>query len=165
MPLLKDGTQAEDQWVKVTDDDALPEGPAIVSLERWQEERDQLTGRNVAVGLLLRAGQSPELVKDDLDRFDVIALDFPKFADGRAFSYARLLRERLGFKGEIRAVGQVLRDQFRHMHRCGFTALEVRSDADADAWAKTIKTFSYAYQPAIEGPEQITELRHRRSAA
>jgi len=124
--LLKDGKAVSDAWVHVADGDAVPEtGPVIVTLARWQAEHNTLAGRKDGLGIRLESGQSPDLIKDDLDRFAVVALAFPKFGDGRAYSHARLLKDRLGFKGEVRAVGDVLRDQYRAMHRCGFDVLEI----------------------------------------
>ena len=104
MPLIKDGRVVEDTWLRL-EDDAEPEpGTAvIVSLERWQAERETLAGRNAPLGLWLKSDQSPAGVAEDLGHFDLVALEFPKFNDGRAFSYGRLLRERYGFTGEAAA--------------------------------------------------------------
>ena len=116
MPLLRKGQIVDDPWVIVADGEPLPaDKPALISLERWNAERDSLTGRNLPLGVKLKSDQSPEAIRTDLDRFKLVALDFPHFKDGRAYSYARLLRERMGYTGEIRAVGNVLRDQFLFM--------------------------------------------------
>ena len=96
MPLLKDGRMVDDPWVAVADDGAPPVAEqVIVTLERWRESRDRLLQRNGRLGIRLRSDQSPALIADDLAHFDLVALEFPVFRDGRAFSYARLLRERL----------------------------------------------------------------------
>ena len=124
MPLLKDGAIVTDAW-SVLEDDSAPEGDVIVTLERWQQDRESLRAHNGRLGLRLKSDQSPAEVADDLDRFERIALEFPRFGDGRADSYARLLRERYGFAGELRAVGNVLRDQLFFMVRCGFDAFEI----------------------------------------
>ncbi|MBX3507944.1 MAG: DUF934 domain-containing protein, partial [Parvibaculum sp.] len=108
MQLIKNGSFIEDQFVTVGDDEALPEGAAIVSLERWQAERETLRARNAPVGVRLKSGQEPSVIAQDLDKLAVVALEFPAYRNGRAYSYARLLRERYGFKGEVRAVGNVL---------------------------------------------------------
>ena len=106
MPLIKGDRIVDDPWIAVDDEDELPEGaPAIVSLARWRAERDTLAGRNAPLGIRLRADQPPGEIAADLDRFQVIALEFPSFGDGRAYSYARLLRGRHGYRGELRAVG------------------------------------------------------------
>ncbi len=108
MPLIRDDRIADDPWIAVDDDGVLPEGaPAIVSLARWRAERDTLAGRNAPLGIRLRADQAPGAIAAELDRFQLIALEFPSFGDGRAYSYARLLRERHGYRGELRAVARL----------------------------------------------------------
>ena len=166
MPLLRDGALVDDPWVTVDDGTQLPmDGPAIVSLERWQTHRDELLGRNAPLGIRLKSDQPPALIADDLDRFAVVALEFPVFRDGWAYSYARLLRERYGYRGEVRAVGEVLRDQFLFMLRCGFDALEVRDEKAADQWREAVSEISVVYQPAADSQTPVWALRHRRSAA
>ena len=108
MPLIKDGLLIEDSWTAVADDEPLgPDVDPIVSLERWQAEREDLLRRGGPLGLRLRSDQSPERIADDLRHFDLIALEFPKFTDGRAYSYARLLRDRCGFEGELRREAEI----------------------------------------------------------
>lgn len=165
MPLIKDGVLVEDQWQSLGDEDDLPEGPVVVSLNRWQTEREALEARNTPIGLRLQSDQTPALVADDLERFSVIALEFPKFNDGRAYSYARLLRERYGFKGELRAVGNVLRDQFLLMQRCGFDAFEVASEAAAAEWQRAISEISVTYQPGADARRPALALRSKQPAA
>lgn len=166
MPLLKHGTVTDDPWVHVADGEDLPAGlPAIVSLDRWQAERDVLIARMGALGIRLESHQPPSLIRDDLDRFALVALNFPKFADGRAYSHARLLKERYDFAGEVRATGDVLRDQYRFLHRCGFDALEVSDAEAAVAWKEALGEFRHDYQPAARGAEPILRRRHRRQAA
>ena len=127
--LIKSGAYAQDAFAPVADDAALPEGAVLVSLARFQKERDALLARNTP---RRRAAASParipELLGDDVHHFSLIALEFPKFRDGRAFSWARMLRTRLGFTGEIRAVGDFLYDQINYQHRVGFDAWEVPDD-------------------------------------
>ena len=146
MPLIRDGALVEDRWTRVADDGAMPDGPAIVSLARWQAEREALIGRNGALGLLLASSEAPEAVAGDLERFALICLDFPKFQDGRAFSAARKLRQRFGFKGELRAVGNVLRDQFLFMVRCGFDSFEVTERHGLDVWQRAATAVTLTYQ-------------------
>ena len=166
MPLIKDGRVVEDTWLRL-EDDAQPEpGTAvIVSLERWQAERETLAGRNAPLGLWLKSDQSPAGVAEDLGHFDLVALEFPKFNDGRAFSYGRLLRERYGFTGEVRAVGEVLQDQLLFMHRCGFDAFAVAADDALDRWAAAVGEISVWYQPTADGRPFALSLRERRQAA
>ena len=110
MPLIKGDRIVDDPWIAVDDEEGLPEGaPAIVGLARWRAERDTLAGRNAPLGIRLRADQPPGEIAADLDRFQVIAPEFPSFGDGRAYPYARLLRARPGHRGARRAVGQLLR--------------------------------------------------------
>lgn len=165
MPLIKEGVLAEDSWQSLADEDELVEGPIVVSLERWESERESLLARNTPIGVRLKSDQTPALVADDLDRFSVVALEFPKFNDGRAYSYARLLRDRYGFKGEVRAVGNVLRDQFLLMQRCGFDAFEVANEAAATAWEKAISEISVTYQPGADARRPALALRRNRPAA
>ncbi len=166
MPLIKDNELVPDPWVSLGDEAALPEGaPAIVGLERWQNERETLIERNAPLGIRLRSDQPPKLVLDDLDRFAVVALEFPKFGDGRAYSYARLLRERYGFRGELRAVGNVLRDQALFMRRCGFDAFEVAEDSALEGWRATLAEISVFYQPTADGRSPAYALRAKRAGA
>lgn len=162
MPLIKNGKQIEDLWLPVDDEQPLPENaPIIVSLDRWQQEKDVLQARGTELGLRLRSDQSPQQVADDLPTFSLIALEFPKFTDGRAYSYARLLRERLGFTGELRAVGNVLRDQLLFMQRCGFDAFELPEGAPVESWLKALEDFSVWYQPATDTRAPVSSLRRR----
>ena len=119
------GAYAQDNYAPVADDAALPEGAVIVSLARFQKDREALLARNTPVGVKLQSSENPELLGADVNRFALIALEFPKFRDGRAFSWARMLRTRLGYTGEIRAVGDFLYDQVNYQHRVGFDAWEV----------------------------------------
>jgi len=159
MPLIKDGAISVDPWATVADDEDLPEGPAVVSLKRWLAERGSLEGRNGPLGLRLGSDEAPDSLVSDLDRFDLICLEFPKFTDGRAYSYARKLRERYGYTGELRAVGNVLRDQFLFMHRCGFNAFEVAESDDADSWLRAIGEISVTYQSAADRCRTACTLR------
>lgn len=161
MQLIKNGDFIADRWTNAGDDEALPDGPVIVSLARWQKEQNALLARGLPLGIRLKSGEEPKLIADHLDRFDVVALEFPAYRNGRAYSYARLLRERYGYRGEVRAVGQVLRDQFYFLLRCGFDALEVRDDITPEIYRDAVGAFSYAYQPATDGRESVMSLRQR----
>jgi uncharacterized protein (DUF934 family) len=163
MPLIKHGRPAADPWIALADDAPAPAaGAVIVGLARWRAERGALIGRPGLLGLRLKSDQPPGLVADDLAHFALVALEFPKFTDGRAYSYARLLRERHGFQGEVRAVGNVLRDQFLFMHRCGFDAFGV-AERHLDSWAGALSEITVAYQPASDGRLPAWRLRHRRA--
>ncbi|MFQ5775008.1 MAG: DUF934 domain-containing protein [Kiloniellaceae bacterium] len=160
MPLIKDDRIVDDPWVTLGDEQALP-GNAwpIVSLERWQGEREALMDAGVPLGLRLRSDQPPRLVAEDVQHFAVIALEFPKFTDGRPYSSARLLRERYGYAGELRAVGHVLRDQALFMVRCGFDAFEVADGTPLEAWRAALARISVWYQPAADGRTPVPRLR------
>jgi uncharacterized protein (DUF934 family) len=126
MALWRPGGFAEDAWTRLPDDAPVPtEGAVIVSLKRWLAEREALKARKAPVGVAVEAGADAQAHLADLADRPLVALDFAKFADGRAFSYARLLRDRYGFKGELRATGDVLIDEVAFMLRCGFDAFEV----------------------------------------
>ena len=162
MPLIKQGKVTRDPWTFVPDGEDIPMSmPVIVTLERWMAERDRLTGHNAPFGIRLRSDEQPEDIADDVHRFDVIALEFPAFKDGRAYSSARLLRERFGYEGELRAVGNVLRDQLMFMVRCGFDAFELDKDADAERWTEAIDEISVFYQPAADDRTPVPALRKR----
>lgn len=161
MVVLKNGVPQPNEWVRVADDAPLPDGAkAIVSLERWQAERDTLRQRNAAIGVSLKSDQSPLQLADDLDHLSLVALEFPKFTDGRAFSYARVLRDRLGYRGEIRAFGQVLRDQYLFMLRVGIDTIEPPTEKRVEGYAEALREFSVFYQPTNDDRETALRLRH-----
>ena len=150
--IWRDGAFRHDTWVKAEADAALPEGPAILTKKRWLAERERLGHRNAPLGLLIEAGESIDDIAADLPRFALIALSFPKFRDGRAFSTARLLREKHGFAGELRAVGNVLSDLIPFMRRVGFDAFEVSHAPTRRALAEgRIPEVALHYQPAAPG--------------
>jgi phosphoadenylyl-sulfate reductase (thioredoxin) len=159
MPLLKHGAVVEDRWRRLADD-APPPGdePVIVSLARLRADR-ALAGRNRPLGLALKNIEPVHALAGELDRFDLIALEFPKFTDGRAYTQARILRERLGFTGELRATGQVLPDQLLFMQRCGFDAFEIAKGEPVEAWRKALASFSVFYQPTGDGRAPADALR------
>ena len=162
MSLIKNGSFVENDWVIVGDEDTLPsDAPVLVSLTRWQAERETLMGRNTPIGVTLASSEAPEAIVDDLDRIQVIALQFPTFKDGRGYSYARLLRERYGFEGEIRASGEVLYDQWFAMSRCGVDAFEVPEGTTIEAFNDAMSEFSLVYQATDDGRQTVMQLRHR----
>ncbi|GLQ08033.1 DUF934 domain-containing protein [Sneathiella chinensis] len=155
---IKDRKPADDTWTPFTgleDVDTLPSGNIYVPFEEWNAMRDQLLTRNSGLGVSLANTDDVAQLADDLDRLDLIVLNFPKMGDGRAFTQARLLRERYGYTGEIRAVGDVLRDQIFYMHRCGFNAFEIREDQDMQSVLKAFDEMTVTYQPAVDEPLPI----------
>jgi uncharacterized protein (DUF934 family) len=166
MPLLKEGRIAADPWIAVANGEPLPaSGRILVSLERWQTDREALVSRSDPVGVRLASHQLAAEIGEDAPLLGLIALEFPSFRDGRAYSTARLLRERYRFRGEVRAVGNVLRDQLLFMHRCGFNAFEIADPAAADAWRKALAEISLRYQAAADRGMPVTRLRQMRRAA
>lgn len=159
MPLIKDSTLAEDTFETVADDAALPINGTIVSLARFLKERETLLARNAPLGVRLKSAESPEALGADVQRLSVIVLEFPIFRDGRAFSWARMLRTRLGFTGEIRATGHFLYDQFAFMARVGFDAWEVKDGFAAAQFARAMSEMTNVYQPSADGRKTIRELR------
>ena len=156
MPLIKDG--------RLSDDPSTVPGLEMVDLARWSDQREALLQGNRPLGLSVKPDDAIDDIASDLDRFQVVALEFPAFTDGRAYSQARLVRERHGYRGELRAVGNVLRDQLQFMQRCGFDAFEVSADA-ADDWVAALSEISLHYQPAGEGGRStVTDLRGHRLA-
>jgi uncharacterized protein (DUF934 family) len=144
----------------------LPEAPArgdvIVPLALWLERREAFRAYPGKLGVWLDANEGPELIEADVQRFDLIAVNFPKFGDGRGYSIARLLRERYGYKGELRAIGDVLHDHLHFMKQCGFDAFLLREDQDAQEALSALDTFSDGYQTSALRP---TPLFRRRLAA
>jgi uncharacterized protein (DUF934 family) len=160
MPLVKQGRIATDTFVHVGDGAEPPgDGAVLVSAAQFLENREALVRRAGRLGVIWPNNRDVEDLVPWLDRLAVVALVFPTFRDGRAYSQARLLRERHGYDGELRATGQVLRDQFVFMLRAGFDAFEVMKESDAEAFAETAKRYSVFYQPTGDG--RITAL-HRR---
>jgi uncharacterized protein (DUF934 family) len=159
--LFKSGAFSADTFNAIADDATLPEGPVIVSLVRFEKERETLLARNTPLGVRLKSDENPTRLGDDVNRLSLVALEFSKFRDGRAFSWARLLRTRLGFKGEIRAVGDFLFDQLSYQHRVGFDAWEAPDHFTADMFTKALAEMTNVYQPAADGKKTIRELRAR----
>ena len=161
MPLWRRDGFVEEGWTILVDDAPVPEdGQIVVSLKRWLAEREALKGRRAPVGVALDAGADAQAHLADLADRPLIALAFAKFADGRAFSYARLLRDRLGFRGELRAVGDVLIDEIPLMLRCGFDAFEVTNAPTLQALkAGRLPGPAIHYQPSSAGDETVAGPR------
>ena len=164
MRVIKSGAVVEDGWQRIADPDtlqALPEGDLIVPLVYWRANRELLARHNGKVAVCLNGDDSLEDIADSLDQFELVALAFPKFTDGRSYSHARLLRDRFDYRGEIRAVGDVLRDQLFFMQRCGVDSFQVREDKDMDDALKGLSGFSVKYQTAADGAAPVYRLRQK----
>ena len=149
-----------DRFTKVDDDAGLPAtGGVIVSLARFEAEKAALLGRDGDLGVWLNSDESPTAIEADLGGLAVVACNFPAFSDGRAFSYARLLRERFGYTGEIRAIGEVMLEQVAFMVRSGFSTFELRDLKDIAEFKAVCDEVRVVYQPTGDG--QATALQRR----
>lgn len=150
----------EDDWQLIDDDTDLPaDGGVIVSVTRWEKEREALSARDGRLGLKIGGDTPLESIVPDLGRFALLALEFPKFGDGRCFSQARLLRGRYGYGGELRAVGDVVRDTIDFMRRCGIDSYALRADKNAEDALKAFTEFSVRYQAAADGAVPVYRQR------
>ncbi len=154
--IIKGREVVADDWsvLRLDENDAperavVPEGKVIVPLAVWQSQRESLAGR-ADLGVWIGADERPETLKGELDNFAVVAVDFPKFTDGRGYSIAFNLRKRLGYTGELRAIGDVLRDQLFSMHRVGFDAFATRPDRSIEDALKGLTDFSETYQASVD---------------
>jgi uncharacterized protein (DUF934 family) len=160
MPLVEAGRVVEDRYVRVLDEEPIRDGvPVIVPAKRFLADAAELTRREAPVGVIWPNDRRVAELEPWLDRLALVALVFPKFRDGRAYSQARLLRERHGFKGELRATGDVLRDQFQFLLRAGFDSFEVKKPSDALVFAKAAARYSVFYQAGADG--RVPALRRR----
>jgi uncharacterized protein (DUF934 family) len=166
MQLVKEGRAVADTFARVADDAPVPDGvPVIVSATRFLAEAEAFARRDAPTGVIWPNNRRVAELVPHLDRLALVALVFPTFKDGRAFSQARLIRERYGFTGELRATGQVLRDQFVFMLRAGFDAFEVTKDADAAVFAEVARRYSVFYQPTGDGRATARAGRVARATA
>ena len=164
--LILDGEIVDNQWQRFDagqlEQESLPEsGAVIVPLAYWKEHKAALLERTDPVGVCLEPGEEPVDLAEDLTALPLVAIHFPAFKDGRGYSYARELRTRYGFTGEVRAVGDVLQDQLFYMHRVGFNALEVRADRDIEeALNNGLRPFTVTYQADVHDSRPIYRRRH-----
>ncbi len=156
--LIADGHVAEDAFAALglaEGDDAatvaLPAGPVIVPLAVWNARREELLARGTPVGVRLEPADDPDALAQDLPRLAVVAIDFPKFTDGRGYSIAYRLRRRLAYRGQVRAVGDVQRDQLFYLSRSGFDAFLLKEGRDAHAALASLGDFAATYQNAADG--------------
>lgn len=158
-PLIKDRQIIDDAWALVRDADAgVPEGPAILPLALWKTLRDSRAAADT--GVWLAPDEDPVELADALAGLPVIAVDFPQFADGRGYSIGRLLRERYGFAGELRAIGDVLRDQLYPLEQVGFNAFSLREGRDPATDIAGLLDFSLGYQVTFLRQQPL--FRHTR---
>jgi len=161
MPLIKNKAFVESPFAHVADGEALPDGAVVVSLSRFLAERESLMQRNAPLGVRIASHEMPDALGSDVHHFAIVELEFPKFRDGRGYSSARVLRDRLGYKGEIRARGDVLRDQWLFMSRVGVDSFEVRPGTRLEDFRAALSEQTVFYQRASDSHASIFELRHR----
>lgn len=160
--LIKDRAIVEDRWALLREAVSLadvPFGvPAIVPLALWRAEREALLGRG-EVGVWLGPSDDPDALAGDVRTLPLIAIDFPKFTDGRGYSTARALRRKHAFGGELRAIGDVLRDQLYYLHQCGFNAFAVRADRSLENALEALGDFDDGYQASVAQPRPLFRRR------
>ncbi len=164
--LIKNGQIVDDAWqiLKLSEGEtaesiALPEGPVLLPLAVWLAHRDEILASAGPFGVWIDSSEGPEAIAGDLAHLPLIGVNFPKFADGRGYSTARLLRERYHYGGEIRAIGDVLHDQLFYMKRCGIDAYAVRADKNIEAALAGLRDFSESYQAAVDQPQPLFRRR------
>ena len=161
--IIKNGEVVDETWHLLPKDvtlDGLSNcDDLIVPLRLWLDHAHALKARDGGLGVWLDSDEAVEEIADDLEYFQVVALNFPAFTDGRHYSSARLLRDRYGYKGEVRAIGDVLRDQLFYMRRCGFDAFAVRPDRDPYGALRSLEDFSVTYQAAADEPLPLFRRR------
>lgn len=159
--IIKDNAIVEDSYTLVSERSQLPaSGDVLVELAVWQDVQPQLAGREGKVGIKVPGEAELEDLPQDLSQLDLIAIEFPVFRDGRGYSLARILRERAGFQGELRACGDVLRDQLFYLQRCGFNSFATRDDRCIEDALNGLSDFTVTYQAdAVEK----RPIYHRRS--
>jgi uncharacterized protein (DUF934 family) len=163
--LIKDGCLVDDYWVLVKEAsntgilNALPGRSLIVPLDFWRLFREELDDFYGEVTIWLNSDQNVHEIAAELENLPLVALNFPVFSDGRSYTNARELRETLGYKGEVRAIGDVLRDQLYYMSRCGFDTFSMRSDQDLDECLTAFNDFHTGYQGGIDQPNPLFRRR------
>jgi uncharacterized protein (DUF934 family) len=159
--LIKDGAIVEDRWTllrEVASGELPANRPVIVPLALWRAERGALLARG-EVGVWLSPDADPAPLAADIGSLPVIAVDFPQFTDGRGYSTGRLLREQYGFAGELRAIGDVLRDQLFYLRQCGFNAFAIRADRNLEDALRGLHDFSDTYQATVAAPVPLFRRR------
>lgn len=166
--LIRHARPAHDSWLRLEPaaegaSPAIPaQGDLLVPLRLWQSSAGVLLGRPAGrIGVWLAPDEDPALIADSLDALALVAVFFPQFTDGRGYSTARLLRERYGWRGELRAIGDVQRDQLFYLSRVGFDAFELNDGIDLQSALSAFADFSEAYQTSVE---RLLPLFRRRSA-
>tara|TARA_B100001540_G_scaffold317729_1_gene352419 strand:+ start:720 stop:1202 length:483 start_codon:yes stop_codon:yes gene_type:complete len=160
MQIIKDKAIVDDNWQYITDEEALPaSGDIIISATRWAAEQENLAAYNGAVGVQLEPGDDAMVLKGTIESLPLIAINFPVFSDGRGFTQAKILRDRLGYKGELRARGDVARDQMFYMMRVGFNAYEVKAGRSLQDALQAFDDFTVKYQVSADEKQPLYRRR------
>ncbi|WP_369601936.1 DUF934 domain-containing protein [Hahella sp. SMD15-11] len=163
--LIKDRQLIDDVWqilpkTTMPESQQVPQGHVIVPLSTWLAQKAELAARDRStLGVWLDSDEEPEVLAGDTEAFAVIAVHFPVFADGRGYSIGRLVRERLGFKGELRAFGDIFKDMLFYLKRCGFNAFALADGEDLEDALSALDTFSVCYQGAVDQPLPLFRSR------
>lgn len=158
--LLKDNRVIDDSWTALAEDAlSLPDGDLLLSYAQWQTFSDQIEAHRGSIGVVIEGNAEIEDIIEPLLNLPLIAINFPKFADGRGFSVASLLRDRYNYRGEIRAVGGFIRDQLYLLNRCGFNAFKFAEDIDLSEAAKSLEDFSETYQVSADQENPLFRRR------
>lgn len=162
--LIIDGAEGANIWRYLEDETPITNDPVIISLNRLQTEGAALAAAGTPFGVILRAGEKQgedvHALAPFIDKLAVIAIEFPVYRNGRGYSAARILREQMNYRGEIRAIGEVLFDQWQFMHRCGINAFEINADISLETFNDALGELSAAYQPAADAQRGILWRRH-----
>ena len=169
MPLLtKERTLIDDRWALLPETAAIadvpPSTPAIVPLALWSAQHDVLAVR-ADTGVWLKSADDPDALAGDIARLPLIAVDFPKFSDGRGYSTARLLREKYRYTGELRAIGEILRDQLHYLWQCGFDTFALQPGRNVDEALAAFGDFTDHYQATVAQPAPLFRRRLQAAAA
>jgi len=159
MQIIKDRQIVEDNWLHLDDDAELTTGNITVSLARWQEQHVTLSQYDGGLGIRLTGEDPLEEIVPDLTQFSLIVLIFPAFTDGRCYSFSRLLRDRYGYTGEIRAQGDILHDQLFYMTQCGINSFEMAKPENIVDALPAFDDFSESYQTTVLKPEPLYRRR------
>ena len=162
--LIIDCAEGANIWRYLEDETPITNDPVIISLNRLQTEGAALAAAGTPFGVILRAGEKQgedvHALAPFIDKLAVIAIEFPVYRNGRGYSAARILREQMNYRGEIRAIGEVLFDQWQFMHRCGINAFEINADISLETFNEALGELSAAYQPAADAQRGILWRRH-----
>lgn len=161
MQIIKKGEIVTSSWVHLADEELLPAErvDVTVSLRRFVADAATLQAHPGRVGVRLQPEDDVEPHLPALLELPLLAIAFPRFTDGRGYSLGRLLRERHGYRGELRAVGNVLRDQLLYMHRCGFDAFELQPGKSLTEALEAFAELSVRYQAAVDEPQPLFRRR------